>query len=65
MTEQTYPIEDVTSSEPSGELVHWMEPGPLRVGVPGLSATAAGAFLLGMGVGAAALAIAHWMGRDR
>ena len=40
-----------------GELVHWMEPRPLRIGPAGVSATAAGAFLLGAGVAVAALAL--------
>jgi hypothetical protein len=66
MSQDTYnELEDAGQHAEPGELVHWMEPGPLRVGLPGLSATAVGAFVLGLGVGAAALAVAHWMGRDR
>ena len=57
-------LEDAGQHAEPGELVHWMAPRPLRVGPAAVSATAMGAFLLGMAVGAAALAVAHWMGRD-
>lgn len=66
MSQDTYnELEDAGQHAEPGELVHWMAPAPLRVGAAGLSATAVGAFVLGLGVGAAALAVAHWMGRDR
>lgn len=66
MSQDTYnELEDAGQHAEPGELVHWMQRRPLRVGPAGVSAAAAGAFLLGLGVGAAALAVAHWMGRDR
>ena len=65
MSQDTYnELEDAGQHAEPGELVHWMAPRPLTVGAAGVSATAVGAFVLGLGVGAGALMIAHWMGRD-
>jgi hypothetical protein len=55
----------VAAPEPDGELVHWMEPRPLRVGATGLSATAGVAFTVGVLATVVALALAHWLGPER
>ncbi len=54
-------IEDFEPEVPSGELVHWMAPGELRVGAAGLAA----AFGLGLAVGLAALAAFQWIAPRR
>ncbi|HEY8003505.1 MAG TPA: hypothetical protein VIE16_04715 [Phenylobacterium sp.] len=72
MSEQVQ--DDVQSAEPAaqlngedatGELVHWMEPKPLRVGPAGATAIAVGGFALGVGATLAALALADWLSPDR
>ncbi len=54
-------VDDLGQPTPEGELVHWMEPKPLRVGPAGVSAAAAGAFALGV----VATALTHWLGPER
>jgi hypothetical protein len=58
-------VEDFGQPAPDGELVHWMEPRPLAVGPAGMSATAAGAFALGVVATLAVLALSHWLGPNR
>jgi hypothetical protein len=58
-------MEDLGQPAPDGEIVHWMEPKPLTVGPAGVSAAAAGAFALGVGVTLAVLALTHWLGPER
>jgi hypothetical protein len=70
MSEQVYDeLEmDAPSDTPSatnGELVHWMEPKPLRMGPGGVSAVAAGAVVLGVALAVTVLALAHWLGPNR
>lgn len=44
-------IDDVLPTEPpTGEVVHWMDRGPLRFGPTGIPASAAGGFVLGLAV---------------
>jgi hypothetical protein len=57
----TLPIEELTPEAPSNELVHWMQPGHLRLEPPGIVVTAVAAFALGV---AAALAL-HWLAPRR
>jgi hypothetical protein len=67
MSEQIYDEVDGTSPAPApnGELVHWGEPKPLRLGPAGMSATAGAAFTLGVIATVAVLALAHWLGPER
>jgi hypothetical protein len=58
-------VEDFGQPAPDGELVHWMEPKPLTVGPAGVSATAVGAFALGVVTTLGVLALAHWLGPER
>ncbi|MDB5464643.1 MAG: hypothetical protein JWP23_3032 [Phenylobacterium sp.] len=58
-------VDDLGQPGPDGDIVHWMDPKPLRVGPAGVSATAAGAFVLGVGVTLAVLALTHWLGPER
>jgi hypothetical protein len=57
-------LEDVGPTLPEeedGEDVHWMEKPPLKVGWLGLSATAVGAFSLGVVAGMAVYAFSGWL----
>ena len=57
-------LEDVGPALPEdepGEVVHWMEKRPLKVGWLGLSATAVGAFSLGVVAGMAVYAFSGWL----
>lgn len=54
-----------TSSPTDGEVIHWMAPKPVRVGPGGVTATAAAAFVLGIGVAVGTLALMHWLGPER
>jgi len=58
-------LEDLEQPSAEGELVHWMEPKPIRVGPAGVSAAAAGAFALGVTATVVALALLHWLGPQR
>jgi hypothetical protein len=58
-------LEDLGQPAADGELVHWMEPRPLRVGPAGVSITAGAAFTLGVVSAVAALALLHWLGPER
>jgi len=53
------------ASAPNGELVHWMQPGPLRVGPAGISLAAVGGFALGVGATLAVLALSDWLSPER
>jgi hypothetical protein len=57
--------EEFTPDPSNGELVHWMSPGPLRVGPGGLSATAVAAFALGVATAAGAYAAFRWIAPRR
>ena len=61
----TLPIEDLEPEEPSGELVHWMAPGQLRVGAAGIAVLAAAAFAIGVAAALGALAAGRWIGPRR
>jgi hypothetical protein len=45
---------------PRGEVVHWMAPGPLRVGPAGLALSALAGFVLGAGAVLGAMAAWRW-----
>ena len=60
MSQDSYnELEDAGQHAEPGELVHWMAPRPLQVGAAGVSATAAGAFVLGLAVGAVTVLLTH------
>jgi hypothetical protein len=58
-------VDDLGQPTPEGELIHWMDRKPLRVGPAGISATAGAAFTLGVVVTVAVLALTHWLGPQR
>ncbi len=61
-----YSDESVEARPPTnGEMVHWMARKPVRVGPAGLSAAAAGGFLLGVVGTVTVLALAGWLGPER
>lgn len=49
----------------NGEMVHWMDRPPIRVGPAGLSAAALGGFALGVAATLGVLALAGWIGPER
>jgi hypothetical protein len=49
----------------NGELVHWGDPKPLRIGPAGMSATAGVGFALGVVAAVSVLALIHWLGPER
>ena len=51
----------VLPDAPETEVVHWMEKPPMKVGWLGLSATAVGAFSLGVVAGMAVFAFSGWL----
>lgn len=57
----TLPAEDFTPEAPRGELVHWMEPGAVRLEAPGLVVTAVAAFAVGIAAAFAGLAAWRWV----
>jgi hypothetical protein len=61
----TLPIEEFTPETPKGELVHWMEPGPVRLETPGIAITAVAAFTLGVAAAFGALAAFRWIAPRR
>ena len=42
------PTDEILPQEPTGEIVHWMEPGSTRLARAGVPATAGTAFVLGV-----------------
>lgn len=66
MTESVFDdIDDVLPPEPNGEVVHWMDPRPMSVGVTGVSLATAAAFAIGAATAVAVLAAFHWLGPQR
>lgn len=57
----TLPVEEFTPEAPKAELVHWMDPGHVRLEPPGIAVTAVAAFALGV---ATAFAL-HWLAPRR
>lgn len=49
----------------NGEVVHWMDPKPLKVGPAGMSAAALGGFVLGVAGTLTMLALMGWLGPER
>jgi hypothetical protein len=58
-------VDDLGQPAANGELVHWMDRPPLRVGPAGVSMTAGAAFTLGVAVAVGVLALLHWVGPER
>jgi hypothetical protein len=58
-------VDDLERPTPDGELVHWMQRPPLRVGPAGVGVTAGAAFTLGVIAAVATLALMHWLGPER
>ena len=66
MSENSYEdFDDILPEEPSGELVHWMEPRPLTFGPAGLALAVAGAFALGLATGLLAVGVSQLAGSER
>ena len=61
----TLVVDDVLPEEPNGEVVHWMDPAPLRVGAAGLSMTAATAFALGVAAAVGGLMLFRYLAPRR
>ena len=51
--------------EPSGELVHWMEPRPLTFGPAGLALAVGGAFALGLATAMLAIGVTRMVGAEQ
>jgi hypothetical protein len=49
--------DDTLAPEPSGDVVHWMEPGPLRLGSRDVPVAALAAFALGLVTAVAGFAL--------
>ncbi|MBS0360956.1 MAG: hypothetical protein JSR98_06220 [Proteobacteria bacterium] len=60
-------IEEADRAPPlsNGEMVHWMEKKPIRVGPAGLSAAALGGFAFGVAATVSVLALMGWIGPER
>ena len=58
-------LEDLEQPTAEQEVVHWMPRPRMRVGPAAVSATAAGAFVLGIAAAVTLLAMAHWLGPQR
>jgi hypothetical protein len=58
-------LEDLEQPTSDGEMVHWMERPPLRVGAAGVTITAGAAFTLGVVAAVGTLALMHWLGPER
>ena len=69
MSEQVYDELDGTQPAPAtvanGELVHWMDRPPLKVGAAGVSITAGTAFVFGALAAVGVLALMHMLGPER
>ena len=57
--------DEVLPDEPSGELVHWMEPRPLTFGPAGIALAVGGAFALGMATALIAIGVSRLAGPER
>ena len=57
--------DEVLPEEPSGELVHWMEPRPLTFGPAGIALAVGGAFVLGMATALIAIGVSRLAGPER
>jgi len=56
--------DDVATEPADGELVHWMEPKPVSLGLGGVTAAAAGAFVLGAVVALGVMALLQHLDED-
>lgn len=59
------PTEEFTPKTPSGDLVHWMQPGRTQLGVAGVSTAAVAVFALGVVAAFGALAALRWLAPRR
>jgi hypothetical protein len=62
---RAYAPPEMAPPGPTDELVHWMDPRPLRAGPAAITLTAAGCFVLGIGAAVGTLALMHWLGPER
>lgn len=58
-------VDDLGQPAADGELVHWMEPRPMRFGPAGVSITAGAAFAAGVAATVVVLTLLHWLGPER
>lgn len=61
----TLSTDEHTQEPPSGELVHWMEPGRTTLGTARLPAPAVAGFVAGIAVALGALAAIRWLAPRR
>ena len=57
--------EDIRPPEPTGEVVHWMAPGPLRLGSRDVPVTTIAAFAVGAVVAVAGLLLVQYLAPRR
>jgi len=57
----THPADDILPDAPNGEVVHWMDPGPWRLGASGAPLTSVGAFALGVATAVAAILLYRYL----
>jgi hypothetical protein len=57
--------DDNLPPEPSGEVVHWMEPGPLRLGSRDVPVATLAAFALGLATAVAGFALYRYLAPRR
>ncbi len=58
-------VDNLEQPTTDGELVHWMDRPPLRVGAAGVGLTAGAAFTLGVVATVTTLALMGWLGPER
>ncbi len=58
-------VDDLSQPAVDGDMVHWMDRRPLRVGAAGITLTAGAAFSLGVFAAVGVLAMIKWLGPER
>jgi hypothetical protein len=57
----SYSADEILPEEPAGEVVHWMEPGPLRLGARDVPVAPLVAFALGVAAAIGAVLLYHYL----
>ncbi len=58
-------VDDLSQPAVDGDMVHWMNRRPLRLGAAGISITAGASFSLGVVAAVGVLAMIKWLGPER